>query len=256
MVLHIPHDSAHIPADLRDTLGLTDDELQAELIAMTDSFTLELFDFSPDVQRVAFPVSRLVVDPERFVDDAHEPMAARGMGVIYTATSRGTPLRAAPSLHERNELLDRYYYPHHAALSQAVSRALEKFGSCVIVDCHSFPSSPRAYDLDQSVPRPDICLGTDRFHTPDWLTEFFASAFTAEGYSVEINTPFAGSLVPSEHFGVDARVSSIMVEINRRVYMDETSGLCTPGFTKHKHAVHRALRMLQAALDELHQPGG
>ena len=248
MVLHIPHDSAHIPADLRDTLGLTDDELQAELIAMTDSFTLELFDFSPDVQRVAFPVSRLVVDPERFVDDAHEPMAARGMGVIYTATSRGTPLRAAPSLHERNELLDRYYYPHHAALSQAVSRALEKFGSCVIVDCHSFPSSPRAYDLDQSVHRADICLGTDGFHTPGWLTALVANQFMAEGFSVQRDSPYAGSIVPGELYRSEPCVASIMVEINRRLYLDEGTGRRLSGFASTRNAIDSALTVIRTSL--------
>ncbi len=61
---------------------------------MTDGFTAELFDFAADVPRVKFPVSRLIVDAERFVDDAREPMAACGMGVIYTATSDGAVLRA------------------------------------------------------------------------------------------------------------------------------------------------------------------
>ncbi len=248
MVLHIPHDSARIPANLRNTLRLSDDELQAELIAMTDSFTAELFDFAPDVPRVVFPVSRLIVDPERFVDDAREPMAARGMGVIYTSTSRGTLLRTAPKPNERKQLLDRYYFPHHAALTQAVNTALQAFPSCVIVDCHSFPSSPRAYDLDQAVRRPDICLGTDRFHTPDWLTEILASAFTAEGYSVEVNTPFAGSLVPSEHFGVDTRVTSIMVEINRRMYMNEVSGQRLADFAVQRDTIHRALTAIRSSL--------
>lgn len=248
IVLHIPHDSTRIPPDLRDTILLSDDALEEERIAMTDSFTAELFDFAPDVPRVVFPVSRLIVDPERFVDDAREPMAARGMGVIYTSTCRGTVLRSTPKPNARKELLDRYYIPHHVALAQAVNTALQAFSSCVIVDCHSFPSSPRAYDLDRAVLRPDICLGTDRFHTPDWLTEILASAFAAEGYSVKVNTPFAGSLVPSEHFGVDARVTSIMVEINRRVYMNEVSGQRLSDFAGHRDAIHRALTVIRSSL--------
>ena len=38
-----------------------------------------------------FPVSRLVVDPERFIAD---PMECVGMGVVYTRTSNGEVLRA------------------------------------------------------------------------------------------------------------------------------------------------------------------
>ena len=217
---------------------------------MTDSFTAELFDYAPDVLRVAFPVSRLVVDPERLVDDSREPMAACGMGVIYTSTSQSTPLRAAPTPQVRKELLDRFYYPHHAALSQAVSRALWKFGSCVVVDCHSFPSRPRAYDLDQSARRPDICLGTDQFHTPDWLTEIFVGALEAEGYSVEVNTPFAGSLVPSKHYESDSRVASIMVEINRGLYVDESSASRLQAFTACRDRLGRGLKKIRDALGQ------
>jgi N-formylglutamate amidohydrolase len=248
IVLHIPHDSTFIPPDIRDTILLSDDALQQELIAMTDSFTAELFDFAPDVPRVVFPVSRLIVDPERFVDDAREPMAACGMGVIYTATSQGTPLRAAPTPQERTTLLDRFYDPHHHALTQAVNAALTAFGSCVIIDCHSFPSSRRAYELDQSVQRPDICLGTDSFHTPGWLTALVANQFMAEGYSLQIDSPYAGSLVPSDHYGSEPRVSSIMVEINRRMYMDEASGERLPDFDVERNAIHRALTAIRHAL--------
>ena len=104
MVLHIPHDSTRIPADVRHTLRLSDDALQTELIAMTDSFTAELFAFASDVPRVTFPVSRLIVDPEGSVDDAHDPMAARGMGVVYTATSDGAVLRSQPTSSAREAL--------------------------------------------------------------------------------------------------------------------------------------------------------
>jgi N-formylglutamate deformylase len=83
VVLHIPHASVAIPPDVRRTIRLTDEELEVELRRMTDSFTDELFALDPAVAAtVSFPVSRLAVDPERFLDDAREPMAARGMGVL------------------------------------------------------------------------------------------------------------------------------------------------------------------------------
>ncbi|SPD75867.1 hypothetical protein PITCH_A770005 [uncultured Desulfobacterium sp.] len=86
MILHIPHSSNVIPMNLRDQIVLSNDDLAAELILMTDAFTDELFDF-PEATTQRFPISRLLVDVERFPDDATEPMSEVGMGMIYTLTS-------------------------------------------------------------------------------------------------------------------------------------------------------------------------
>ena len=43
MILHIPHSSSVIPPALRVQIVLSDDDLAAELLHMTDAFTDELF---------------------------------------------------------------------------------------------------------------------------------------------------------------------------------------------------------------------
>ena len=103
-IVHIPHSSPVIPPAIRATLKLTDEELQHELLVMTDWYTDALFAVPNDqATTITFPVSRLVVDPERFADDEHEPMAAKGMGVVYTKTSDGKVLR--PDISGDNKLL-------------------------------------------------------------------------------------------------------------------------------------------------------
>src|SRR4051812_20626413 len=120
IVIHVPHASVIIPSDVRASFLLDDNALERELVAMTDRYTDELFALSADVATtVAFPISRLVVDPERFTDDASEPMSKKGMGVVYTTTSNGLPLRHSPLPDERAQLLARFYDPHHAALERA-----------------------------------------------------------------------------------------------------------------------------------------
>jgi len=77
-VVHIPHASRLVPAECRSAILLDDLSLAEELRLMTDAYTDELFALDGSAP-IRFPISRLVVDPERFTDDAHEPMAARGL---------------------------------------------------------------------------------------------------------------------------------------------------------------------------------
>jgi len=193
---------------------------------MTDHLTLELFGSRvAENNIVRAPVSRLVLDVERFEDDALEPMSARGMGAIYTKTSTGTPLRRRIEPEERAELLVRWYRPHHRHLESVVAGRLDRFDRTLIVDAPSFPSVPLPYEPVQDRDRPEICIGTDAFHTPPALATRLIRSFENEGFTVALNTPFAGALVPLAFHRKERRVSSIMIEIRRDLYIDETSGL-------------------------------
>jgi len=77
-------------------------------------------------------------------------------------------------------------------------------------------------DADDS--RPDICIGSDDFHTSPELASAFVTAFQAEGWQVSLNEPFAGALVPSSRYRKDRRVGAVMVEVNRRLYLPEYDG--------------------------------
>ncbi len=242
MLLHVPHDSTNIPSSVRDQFLLKDAELNAELLRMTDHWTLDLFAQGvPEHQIVRAEVSRLVVDVERFDDDSQEIMAARGMGAIYQSSAHGLALRRLLRLEERESLLSTWYWPHHKRLELAVEKALAAYGHALVVDAHSFPSSPLPYELDQRPDRPDICIGTDSFHTPQGLEEAFVTAFSRAGFSVSVNSPFSGALVPKRHYGQDKRVASAMIEINRRLYMDEISGRRLDNFTAVASELHRCI---------------
>ena len=168
MILHIPHASVLIPETFRDQILLSDNELTEELLLMTDWFVDELFEF-PAASVMRFPISRLLVDVERFIDDADEPMSRVGMGVIYASTAHGRQLKRDLLPEERRMMLFRYYEPHHYELEREITNELANSGEALIVDCHSFPSYPLPCDADQSIPRPSFCIGTDPFHTPDPL---------------------------------------------------------------------------------------
>jgi N-formylglutamate deformylase len=159
LIANIPHSSTNIPSSIRPTFILNDGDLEMELLKMTDRYVDELFSVVPDVGGISivYNCSRLVVDPERFEDDQEEVMSSKGMGVIYTKTSDGDNLRVNISSDEnREELLHRSYRPYHKAIEDEAASLLDSFGMCLILDCHSFPSEPLPYELNQDPNRPDI----------------------------------------------------------------------------------------------------
>jgi N-formylglutamate deformylase len=236
MILHIPHASIAIPDDIRPSILLSDAGLHAELLRMTDRYTDELFDPPIVCTRIIAPVSRLVCDVERFPDDRDEPMAARGMGAIYIRTSDERDLRSL-NTDERQALIDRFYTPHHAALYAAVTDELIHEDTVLIIDCHSFSSAPLPHEPDQSPDRPQICIGTDPFHTPPMLADTAAMFFRDHGFTVALNTPFSGALVPLDFYRHTPEIHSLMIECNRSLYMDENTGEKTGGFAGLKAAL-------------------
>ena len=224
-LLHIPHDSVFIPAAVRRKIRLNDSELDRELLRMTDFWTYALFGNGIAPSRaVVAPVNRLVVDVERFADDARETMAARGMGVVYTATSDRTQLRSAPSPSEKRRLLETWYAPHHRRLTRIVDALLARYGRALVLDCHSFASRALPYEENPHGRRPEICIGTDGFHSSPELAAGARWSFEAAGFDVGLNSPFAGALTPMKHYRRDRRVSALMIEVRRDLYEDESSG--------------------------------
>jgi N-formylglutamate deformylase len=238
VVLHIPHSSRHVPKQERQAILLDDRALEHELLRMTDAYTDKLFPVTPfEAGRVVFPVSRLICDVERFPSDEDEPLVARGMGAFYTRTSTGEMLRSTLSPAARQGLLDRWYSPHHATLERIVNEVLLRSSRCLIIDCHSFPSVALPYELNQSEARADFCVGTDEFHTPSPLRDAIIAGVKQAGYSVAVDAPFGGALVPLSSYRKDDRVWSVMIEVNRRLYVDERTGRKNGSFEQVSVAV-------------------
>jgi N-formylglutamate amidohydrolase len=81
-------------------------------------------------------------------------------------TTDGRPLRWNLTAAERDRLIETWYRPHHQKLTVSVEQLIADGGSCIIVDCHSFSSRPLPHEPDQDPARPDICIGSDDWHTP------------------------------------------------------------------------------------------
>ncbi len=244
LILHIPHASDYIP-DL--TMYSVDQKaFKQEILKLTDWYTDDLFILN-DAQTIKANFSRVFCDVERFSEDSKEIMAQCGMGVLYEKTDNGLTLRIV-NQEMRNYILKNYYWPHHEKLNQAVNQELKKFGKATIVDCHSFPNKPFKRDLDQNPDRPDFNIGTDAFHTPQELIRLSETFFNKKGYSVGIDWPYKGTIVPLAHYKKNKNVQSIMLEVNRALYMNENTNSRSNRVPSNKRYYSRIFKIIKRDL--------
>ena len=104
-------------------------------------------------------------------------------------------------------------------MTEAVDESLSANDHCLIIDGHSFPALLLTYEPEQTAFRPDFCLGTDDFHTPEELVAKVEKILESCGYSTARDQPFSGTIVPMKHYRKDHRVQSLMIEINRWLYL-------------------------------------
>lgn len=244
IILHIPHSSTIIP--IREGFIVNDEIIDKEVLKLTDWHTEDLF-FSEVHEMIVYPYSRIFCDPERFEDDNLEVMAKVGMGVLYEKSDSGTTIRKVnPKL--KDLIINNYYHKHHKQLTAAVNHQLKLFGKVLILDCHSFPNSPFERDLSQNPNRPDFNIGTDSFHTPKYLIDESISFFENKGYSLGIDWPYSGTIVPLLHYQKNKNVNSIMLEINRKLYMNEANARKTENY----HAVKKVIGEYLQFLNSIH----
>ncbi len=227
VILHVPHASRVIPPEIRSSLTVTDDQLAAELDEITDTHTDVIAQHAaqsvtPQPWTLRNDLSRLVIDPERFPDE-REQLNAVGRGAVYTRTCNGDVLRNADNT-TRDALLDNYFHPYAAAMSDLVTDRIAATGRAVIIDVHSYPTLPSRYELHPDDQRPALCIGTDPHHTPQWLIEAAYAAFSPLE-DIGTDTPFSGTHVPLDHYNTDPRVHSVMIELRRDQYLTEKGEL-------------------------------
>ncbi len=244
IILHIPHSSKYIPYEYIKFFTLSKTRLDFELLKMTDHYTDELFNITNSyIHKLKFPVSRLLVDVERFEKDELEIMSKVGMGCIYEKTHNGNLLKMVKPI--KNKLIRDFYKPHHENFTKIVNDKLVDYNKALVIDCHSFPKYPLPYELDQKIKRPEICIGTDTFHTSTSLKNLLSQLFSDYNFSVKFNDPFKGSIVPKKFYNKDKRVQSIMIEIRRDLYMDEKTGKKNANFNEIKNILQNVIKKIR-----------
>ncbi len=221
---HIPHSSLNVPKYFLDKLLISLEEFQ-ELNVFNSDIKVDKLVENIFVNKVIFKYSRMFCDVERFEDENIEPMAKKGMGIVYTNAINGDKIINVTPKYKKY-IIDNYYRPHHNKLNHLTDTIINKFDKAYIFDLHSFSDDLAKLTFGPDISTPDICLGIEKEFEDESLTKYTLDFFEKKGYSVEINSPYTGTLIPSKHyFNKDTRIKGIMIEINKRIYLNNNFNL-------------------------------
>jgi hypothetical protein cdivTM_03523 len=220
LLIHIPHASLHLPQDFWRDVAVDRKIIEHNLRFMAD-YKVDELARDIDCHKITAKYSRLYCDVERFRNDADEPMARLGMGAVYTHLPGGVQYRQVTS-GRREEIIRQAYEPHHVQLNKLSQKIVNQYGSCMMIDLHSYSNDlvRKLFGYTESLP--DICLGYD----DEWFSGNDAlrlkSYIERLGYSCALNYPYAGALVPMDFYrDKTPGLHSVMLEINRRVYLED-----------------------------------
>jgi N-formylglutamate amidohydrolase len=242
-LIHLPHCGTKIPEQYINDYLLDKQDLENNIFQYADIYTDELFGSLFDkFGGVKNEYSRLFFDPERFGDDDFEKMYQKfRLGWFYeNAILEKKPLRGT----QNKSAIRKYFNNHHLLLNKLTQEKLDKYDRCTVIDCHSF--SNERYWFHEDIKLPDICVGFEDNHIDETLINIIKDEF--KDFDIGINKPYQGSLVPTDYWGKDKRVKSVMIEINKKLYVDDDNITKNSNFNIIKQKIDNILTKL-ARLD-------
>lgn len=260
-VFNSPHSGRQYPQSFLQASRLDEYSIRRSEDAYVDDLFAHVVPLGAPLLRAHFPRAYLDVnrepyelDPKMF--DGRLPSYAN-IRSIRVAGGLGTVARIVSENHEiyKHRLpvadalgrIEAIYKPYHTTLRRLLAQTHVTFGHAVLIDCHSMPSSVKCQTTDS---RPDFILG-DRFGTScnSDLTDFAFQILRNKGYSVSRNKPYAGGFI-TEHYGrPSSGLHALQIEINRGLYLDETTQQPTDGFAQLFHDLKDFARDLTAMPD-------
>jgi N-formylglutamate amidohydrolase len=167
-----------------------------------------------------------------------------GLGTIAKVVASGEAIYSVKlPFAEAERRIHTYWRPFHNALARLIKDMKARFGYCLVIDCHSMPTSGHGR---RGTSRPlDFVLGDLHGSAcASCVTRAAETLLSSKGYLVRRNDPYAGGFITKQYGRPGEDVHVLQIEIARALYMDETRIERLPEFL----FVERQIADLVAAL--------
>jgi N-formylglutamate deformylase len=165
-----------------------------------------------------------------------------GLGVLPRVAAHGQEIYAGKlDPADAATRIAALHRPWHDRIDTLLGRARLRHGHAILLDCHSMPTPT-------GLRPPQIVLGDRHGLTAaPALMAIVERHFTALGWRVARNVPYAGGHTTETHGAVGAGIHAIQIEIDRGLYMDTASLRRGPGFARVAAAMTGLATRLVAA---------
>lgn len=256
VVFSSPHSGADYPQDMIARTHLPMKVLRSS----EDAFVNALFASAPDfgAPLLAARLPRAWIDLNRAEDELDPALIAgaprsmksprinAGLGVIPRVVAESRSIYSGKiSMREAKARIASGHVPYHRKLTELLAHARDLHGRAILFDCHSMPNDALAGSPMVNGARPEIVLG-DRFGAScdRWLIEAAMDMFSAAGFRVTRNAPFAGGYI-TQHYGRPSRnIHALQIEIDRSLYMDEAQIKMNARFASVERQLRDIVRQL------------
>lgn len=173
--------------------------------------------------------AKLEIDPTMFYDYPKDELGLNqqrsryGLGIIHKITADSQPIYAGEiSYKEAEARIKNVYDVYHNRIKEITKAMVDKFGFCLLLDCHSMPS--KICSIISESPRIDICLGNlFEQSCPNKISFFVENEFAKREYYVSKNRPYSGAFITFNYCQPRQQSYTLQLEINRIIYADEES---------------------------------
>jgi N-formylglutamate amidohydrolase len=264
LILASPHSGRTYPEEFAKQSCLAEIILRQSEDCFVDHLVAAAPNLGAPLLSALFP--RVFVDPNRepteldqdmFAErlavpiNAASPRVLAGLGVIPRLAANEQEIYGAKlPLPEAERRLDLFYRPYHRALGDLVAETKRQFGLCVLLDCHSMPSSGAWMDGLHSRQRIDVdyvlgdCFGAS---CAERLTAAAEATLSERGGKVRRNNPYSGGYVAQAYGRPGQGVHVLQLEINRALYMNEATLEPAQGFAAVQDILKTLIERLSSA---------
>jgi N-formylglutamate deformylase len=181
-------------------------------------------------------------------------ISKRGLGLLKAKSRYGEAVQEKKlSYAEVEDRLNRYHRPYHSELKAIIDRAKSSFGKVYHLSCHCMSAVGAPTHVDPGQDRSDFCLGNSilgQSTSSSEFIDFVASVIRNEGFTCSINFPYGGGELNRRYGDPQQGIESILIEINKKRFMDVSTFQRTAGFTEIKAAANHVLATLANKLRE------